>query len=120
MTIAPEDAFAHCTLGIVYYGQEKWDEAVNELTKALAINPKNATAHNYLGITASQKGWQEAAQKELETATALDPSYADAQFNLAVIYVTQKPANKEAARKYYKRATELGAEPDSALESMLK
>ena len=126
IAIAPEDGFSHCTLGIVYYSQatpqmmDLYDKAVDELTKALAINPKNATAHNYLGITASQKGWQEAAQKELETATALDPNYADAHFNLAVVFATQDPPNKEGARKCYKRATELGAEPDSALEQMIK
>ena len=120
IAIAPEDDFSHCTLGIVYYSQGKLDEAINELTKALAINPKNATAHNYLGITASQKGWQEAAMKELETATALDPNYADAHFNLAVVFATITPPNKEGARQHYKRATELGAEPDSALEQMLK
>ena len=120
IAVAPEDGFSHCTLGIVYYSQGKYDEAVNELTKALALNPKNATAHNYLGITASQKGWQEAAQKELETATDLDPNYADAHFNLAVVFAMQTPPNKENARKYYKRATELGAEPDSALEQLIK
>jgi Flp pilus assembly protein TadD len=86
----------------------------------LAIQPKNATAHNYLGITASQKGWQEAAQKELETATALDPNYADAFFNLSVVFATQQPPDKEKARKHYKRATELGAEPDTALEQLIK
>jgi tetratricopeptide (TPR) repeat protein len=120
IAIAPEDAFSHCTLGIIYYSQGKYDEAVNELTKALAVNPKNATAHNYLGITASQKGWQEAAQKELETATTLDPQYADAHFNLAVVFATQQPPNKESARRHYKLATELGAEPDSALEQLIK
>jgi tetratricopeptide (TPR) repeat protein len=120
IAMAPEDGFSHCTLGIVYYSQQKYDEAVNELTKALAINPKNATAHNYLGITASQKGWQAAAQKELETAVTLDPTYADAHFNLAVVFATQQPPNKEQARKFYKRATELGAEPDSALEQLIK
>src|SRR5258707_471588 len=120
IAVAPEDGFSHCTLGIVYYSQGKYDEAVNELTRALAIDSKNATAHNYLGITASQKGWQEAAQKELETATALDPNYADANFNLAVVFATQTPPNKESARKYYQRATELGAERDSALEQLIK
>ena len=90
------------------------------MTEALAIYPKDATAQNYLVITASLKGWQEAAQKELETATALDPTYADALFNLAVVFATQQPPNKENARKCYKRATELGAEPDSALEQMIK
>lgn len=120
IAVAPEDGFSHCTLGIVYYSQQKYDEAVNELTKALALNPKNATAHNYLGITASQKGWQEAAQKELETACDLDPNYADAHFNLAVVFAMQTPPNKENARKYYKRAIELGAEADAALEQLIK
>ncbi len=118
--VAPEDSFSHCTLGIVYYTEQKLDEAVSALTKALAINPKNATAHNYLGITAAGKGWQEAAQKELETACSIDTNYADAHFNLAVVFATQTPPNKEKARQYYKRATELGAEVDSALEQLLK
>ena len=51
---------------------------------------------------------------------ALDPTYADAHFNLAVVFATQQPPNKENARKCYKRATELGAEPDTALEQMIK
>ena len=120
IAIAPEDAFSRCTLGIVYYSEQKYDDAVNELAKALAINPKNATAHNYIGITASQKGWQEAAQKSLETAVAIDPQYADAHFNLAVVFATQQPPNKEKARKHYQLAISLGAEPDNALEQLIK
>ena len=120
IAVAPEDAFSHCTLGIVYYQEKRYDDAVNSLTRALAINPKYAVAHNYLGITASQKGWQDAALKELETATDLDPSYADAYFNLAVVYAMQQPPNKQMAGKYYKRATDLGAEPDASLEQLVK
>jgi tetratricopeptide (TPR) repeat protein len=119
IAVAPDDAFSHCTLGIVYYSEGKYDEAVGELTRALAIQPKNQTAHNYLGITASAKGWQEAARKELETAVQIDPNYADAHFNLAVIYATTPPVDKESAKKHYKRAIELGAEPDPALEQLL-
>jgi Flp pilus assembly protein TadD len=117
---APEDDFSHCTLGIVHYQKGEFDNAIQSLTRALAINPKNATAHNYLGITASQKGWQEAAQKHLETAVAFDSNYADAHFNLAVVFASQTPPNKEAARQHYKRAIELGAAPDSNLESLIK
>jgi tetratricopeptide (TPR) repeat protein len=107
-------------LGIVYYRQSKFDEALNELTKSLAINPKSAAAHNYLGITASQKGWQEAAEKEMLEAIAVKPDYADAHFNLAVIYATASPPSKELAKRHYAKATELGAEPDSSLERLLR
>ncbi|MHA3773953.1 tetratricopeptide repeat protein [Verrucomicrobiota bacterium sgz303538] len=120
IAIAPQDAFSRCTLGIVYSSQNKYDEAINELTAAIAINPKNAVAHNYLGVSASHKGWQDNALKELETATALDPNYAEAHFNLAVLLASQQPPNKEGGRRYYKRATELGAEPDAKLEAMLR
>jgi tetratricopeptide (TPR) repeat protein len=119
LTVSPDDEFSHRTLGIVYYTEGKYDEAVSELTKALAVNPKDAIAHNYLGITASAKGWQEAARKELETAVAIDPNYSDAHFNLAVIFSTTPPVDKENAKKHYKRAVELGSEPDAALEQLL-
>jgi Flp pilus assembly protein TadD/uncharacterized coiled-coil DUF342 family protein len=120
IAVEPEDSFSRSTLGIVFYSQAKYDEAITELTKALAINPRNPTAHNYLGITASQKGWQEAARKELETAVALDPNYSDAHFNLAVIFATQQPPDKEQARRHYDKAVELGAEPDPALEQLIQ
>ena len=120
IAIAPQDVFSHCTLGIVYYQEKRYDDAINSLTRALAIDPKYAVAHNYLGITASQKGWQEAAKKELETAIDIDPKYGDACFNLAVVYAMQNPPDKESARKYYQRAIDDGAEPDSSLEQLVK
>ncbi len=119
LSIAPEDAFCWSTIGIVYYSEEKYDEAVNALTKSLAINPRNPTAHNYLGITAAQKGWLEAAQKELESAIQLDPKYADAWFNLAVTHTLKTPPDKEEAAKAYKKAVELGAEHDPAMEALV-
>ena len=120
VALAPKDEFSHTTLGIVYYRQRKYDDAVTELTKALGINPKSAAAHNYLGITASQKGWQEAAEKEMLDAIAVNPDYADAHFNLAVVYATNQPPAKEQAKLHYVKATSLGAEPDPALEKLLR
>jgi Flp pilus assembly protein TadD len=120
VALAPKDEFSHTTLGIVYYRQSKYDDAVAALTKALGINPKSATAHNYLGITASQKGWQEAAEKEMLDAIAVNPDYADAHFNLAVVYATNQPPAKEQAKQHYVKATSLGAEPDPALEKLLR
>ena len=38
VVLAPKDEFSRTTLGIVYYRQSKFDDALNELTKALAIN----------------------------------------------------------------------------------
>ncbi len=118
--INPRDSFSLATLGIVYYRQGRLDDAIDVLTRAIAINPKDAVAHNYLGITASQKGWQEAAEKELQSAIAINPNYADAHFNLAVVYAIAQPPSLEMARKHYKRATELGADPDPGLERLIE
>ena len=120
IALAPQDEFTHTTLGIVYYEQSKFDDALSELTKSLAINPKSAAAHNYLGITASQKGWQEAAEREMLEAIADDPDYADAHFNLAVVYSTSEPPAKELARRHYEKALALGAQPDPALDKLLR
>jgi Tfp pilus assembly protein PilF len=118
--LAPKDEFSRRTLGIVYYRQAKYDEAVTELTKALAINPKSYIAHNYLGITASEKGWQEAAEKEMLEAINANPEYVDAHYNLAVIYATNKPPAKELAKRHYSRALELGAEANPSLEGLIR
>ena len=119
IAVDSQDTFSHCTLGIVYYREQRYDDAINSLVRALAINKNYAVAHNYLGITASEKGWHEAAVKELETAINIDPKYADACFNLAVVFATQHPPDFARARNYYKRAVDLGAEPDAELEQLL-
>lgn len=121
LAATPDDEFTLRTLGIVLYteGSFDGDGALSKLTRAVDVNPKDAIARNYLGITASAKGWQEAARSELEKAVAIDPNYADAQFNLAVIYLTTAPVDKESARKHYKRALEDGANPDPAFEQLL-
>jgi Flp pilus assembly protein TadD len=128
LAVTPDDEFTLRTLGIVCYtegtqgadhNEVSLDDALRELTKALTINPKDAIGHNYLGITASAKGWQEAARKELEAAVAIDPKYADAHFNLAVIYLTTPPVDRDSAERHYKSALEWGSKPDPALEQLL-
>jgi tetratricopeptide (TPR) repeat protein len=120
VAIAPADDFSHATLGTVFFMQGRYDDALLELDTALKLNPKNAAAHCYKGICASTKGWQGLARQELETALQLDPKLADAHFNLAVLFATQQPPDKENARRHYTRARELGAEADPALEESLK
>jgi Flp pilus assembly protein TadD len=120
VSFAPNDDFSHATLGTVYFMQGRYDEALVELDTALKLNPKNAEAHCYKGICAASKGSQGVARQELEKALSLDPKLTDAHFNLAVLFATQQPPDKENARQHYTRAKELGAAPDSALEESLK
>ena len=73
--IAPNDAFCHSTLGIVYCTQSHYDDAIKSLQRAIELNPKDATAHNYLSIAYSWKGMRQEAAKELGISRELDPSY---------------------------------------------
>ena len=48
-----------------------------------------------------------------------DPDYAIAHFNLAAMYLEQKPPAKALARRHYDKALSLGAEKDEVLERKL-
>jgi Flp pilus assembly protein TadD len=119
LVAAPKDASLHRNLGIVYYCEQKYHEAADELAKSDILEPGNATTHDYLGLVASQAGKSETARKELEIAVALDPKYADAHFNLAVVLAIETPPDKINSRKYYGRAIELGADRDEGLEKLI-
>lgn len=111
---------AWLTLGIMYMDQNKLDEALAALSQATLYEPRNARAHNYLGVVVGRKGWLDGAQAELRTAVDIDPGYSDAHYNLAILYLQNKPPSYELARRHYYRAIELGAEADPEIEKTLK
>ena len=47
--LAPGDWHVHFTLGGVYSGERKWDQAAAELKRATDVNPKAGAAYNSLG-----------------------------------------------------------------------
>jgi len=95
------------------------DEALADLMQATLRDNANPRAHNYLGIAAGRKGLNEVSEKELRRAVELDPDYADANFNLAVFYLSRTPPLIEMVRRHYQRALDLGAPHDKALEARL-
>jgi Flp pilus assembly protein TadD len=117
---APNDSSTRSLLGVIYFRKGLTEESFNELTRAVALDPRNAEAHNYLGIVLNEKGWGAAGEQEIRRAIELNPQYADAHFNLAVIYAKQRTPKIELARYHYKKALDMGAPPDPALEALLK
>lgn len=120
LQIKLDSAPAWLTLGIIYMDDGRLDEALAALTQATLYDPGNARARNYLGVVVGRKGWIDAAQDELRKAVNIDPNYTDAQYNLAVFLLENKPPSIELARRHYYRAVELGAEPDPEIEATLK
>ncbi len=117
--LAPDDVNAWLTLGLAACNAGKLDLALAALSQAVVLEPRNAKAHSYLGVTVGRKGWMDGAEAELQRALELDESLPEAHFNLAVIYLQEKPPLVELARRHYQRARDLGAAPDSLVEKQL-
>jgi tetratricopeptide (TPR) repeat protein len=76
--------------------QKKYAQAIEHLSKAIAIDSSSATAHLYLGI--ASLGIDEIDQAERELSTALSTGgdeYSNAHFFLGLAYI--KNGNRELA-----------------------
>jgi Flp pilus assembly protein TadD len=120
LTIAPDDAYSLSILGNLQFREEKYDQALDTLSRAAKLDPQNAQIQNFLGLTLSQKGARGPAETALRKAIQLDPRYWEAHYNLAVIYITQRPPLVELARWHYKQALAAGFPPNPNLERMLE
>lgn len=106
-------------LGLIYSGKGDHYKAVSSFTRALHEDPTDARAHNYLAIEAKELGWNDTALSELQRAIDINPEYGIAHFNLATMYLDQKPPATTLARRHYDKALSLGLEKDEVLERRL-
>ena len=108
------------SLGLLYSGKGDRYRALSCFSRALHEDPLDARAHNYFAIEARNQGWMDAALAELQRAIEINPDYGIAHFNLATIYLEQKPPAVSLAQRHYKKAIALGMEKDEVLEQKLK
>jgi len=118
--INPTVAQSWNALGLIYSAQGDTYRAISCFTRAIHEEPTDARAHNYLAIAAKNLGWIDAAQTELQRAIELNPQYGIAHFNLALLYLDQKPPALELAKRHYEKAVSLGVEKDEIVERRLK
>ncbi|MDB6073897.1 MAG: nrfG [Verrucomicrobiaceae bacterium] len=116
----PKLAQSWLSLGLLYSGKGDHYRAMSCFTRALHEDPVDARAHNYLAIEAKDLGWVDAALSELQRSIEINPDYGIAHFNLATIYLEQKPPARSLAQRHYQRALELGLEKDEVIEQKLK
>jgi len=119
LSVAPDDAYSLSLLGFLRFRQNKFDEALDALGRAAKLDPQNPEIQNYLGLTLGQKGMRNAAESAFRKAITLDPNYGSAHYNLAVIYLTEKPQQVELARLHYRKAIAAGMSPSVDMERML-
>jgi len=116
---SPDDAYNLSTLGYLKFRQEKFDDALDALSRAAKIDPNNPEIQNYLGVTLSHKGLRVQAETALRKAISLDGTYAPAHNNIAVIYLSQTPSLPQLARWHYQKALDAGQPRNLELEKML-
>lgn len=106
------------SLGILYYRDDKIDEAIIAFNDALKINPNSVVSLNYLGIISRGKGEFKQAQSYYEKALQADRDYAYAHLNYGILlelYMGKLPE----ALKHYKRYQELTKEEDKKVKGWI-
>ncbi len=77
-------------LGVVAYQQQRHQQAIAWITKAIQLKPDAAPFHGNLGNALHAAGRYDEATRSYQAAIALDANFVDAHFNLANCYRQQK------------------------------
>jgi tetratricopeptide (TPR) repeat protein len=120
VSINPDDSYSLLVLGQVQFRKEQYEPAMDSLSKAARLDPANAEIQNFLGLTLSQRGMRQEAETAFRKAIQIAPDYAAAHYNLAVFYLTQKPAWPELARWHYRKALNAGFSRNLEFEKMME
>ncbi len=92
-------------LGMLYFQQQNYAEAANNLSKAAELGVNDPPLYNFLGISYGHTNRLAKAVESYKHALKLDPKMAEAHLNLGFAY--QKLGQAEAARKEYSEACRL-------------
>ena len=95
LQLTPEHADALHLLGAIALNDARIEEAINLISKAIAIQPRNPEYRSNLGLALQFQGDLEAATTQLRKATSLAPSYANAWYNLHALLID--PSNMKPA-----------------------
>ena len=112
-----QKADAYVNRGVIYFRQKKYDLAIKDYTKAIALAPKNVHAHINRGIAYATQKDHERAIEDYNKAIGIAPDNADAYINRGIAYSShgyhkQASTNYDKANQDYEDA--LLIDPDNA------
>ena len=84
--IYPTYADAYGQLGLAYYRQKNYDQAMRNYQKSLDYDDKDAKVYSNMGVIYFEKGNLKKAEEVYTKAVQLDPRYIDARRNLGSVY----------------------------------
>jgi len=115
-----ETALTHLDHGRACLDKGKYDDAIADYTKAIALNPNDATAYSNRGVAYGSKGAFDRAIADYTKAIALKPNVALA-YTLAYTnrgYTHEKKGDKEQAIADFRKALEIDPSDQYAKESL--
>lgn len=95
--------------GLNFLQNNKIDEGLKELQRAIESNPGYPRPYNVIGVIYASQGDKSKSISYFQKAIEVSPQYSEACFNLAALY--QSSAQPEEALKYYDKVITL--EPNS-------
>lgn len=101
----PEDERAHNLLGNYLFGQQKYEEAIDEFRRAIEINPEFPQPYNQLGYALRYLGDFEGAEKALKRYVELIPDEPNPYDSYAELLM--KTGRFEESIEYYRKALEI-------------
>lgn len=98
-------AASRINLGIKYFEDALWGDAMRHFEEAIALNTSYPDAFYWMAMCRLQTGKRAAAERDLRKAIELNPRYADAQFQLGMLLRKKAPAK---ARQHLMHALTIG------------
>ena len=117
--IDPDHYLVRLLLGVAQCEAGRFEDALILLRTLVEENPSDP--HIHIALAGAHLGLGEAAKarKEVTAALKLKPNMSAAHYNMVQVLMATKPVDLELARHHYKKALELGATPDEAIEALL-
>ena len=81
-----ECAEAYSNRGIAYAKLNKHEQAIEDFSKAIALNPNLAEAYSNRGLTYAELNKHERAIEDYDRTIELNPNYAKAYYNRGIAY----------------------------------
>lgn len=105
----------HLQAGREYLLEERYNEAITELSMAASLDPKLTEAHNLLGVAYDKKGFSDRARDSFERAVKMEED-ADTLNNLG--FSLYQNGNYRAAVDRLKRAAKLAPQDERILNNL--
>ena len=102
---SPHSPLARRNLGVMYYFDQRYTEALEQYNLSAALNPHEPMVHNNIGVLLMQQGKLDAAAKEFLEELKLNPQYDNAMFNLGLVYYQMN--NKDGAAELWEETARI-------------